>query len=96
MVKIITVIFLFFCLITQKASAYTVEYIVENYIAKITDKIADFVFFPIDIYGAKIPIIILWILIAGIFFTVYFRVIAIWGFKHSLNLISQAKKSFFL
>jgi len=93
MVKIITVIFLFFCLITQKASAYTVEYIVENYIAKFTDKIADFVFFPIDIYGAKIPIIILWILIAGIFFTVYFRVIAIWGFKHSLNLISQAKKS---
>ena len=93
MVRIFTRLLMFFCLISQKASAMTVDEFVENYIGKITDKIADLVFFPIDIFGAKIPIIILWILIAGIFFTIYFKGIAIWGFKHSLNLISQARKN---
>jgi len=92
-VRLITVLSLFLSLMTQKASAITVEEIVDNYVAKITDGIADIVFFPVSICGAKIPIIILWILIAGIFFTIYFRVIAVWGFKHSLNLILKAKKS---
>lgn len=93
MVKIYTVLAVFFCLITQKASAMTIDEFVENYIGKFTDGIADLVFFPINICGAKIPIIILWVLVAGIFFTLYFKGIAIWGFKHSLNLISQARKN---
>jgi len=92
MARIIMILSVFLSFMTQKASAITVDEIVENYVAKFTDKIAELVFFPISIFGAKIPIIILWILIAGIFFTVYFRVIAIWGFKHSSNLISQARK----
>jgi len=93
MVRITAVLFLLLSMITQRASAMSVEEIIDNYVGSITDKIADLVFFPINIFGAKIPIVILWILIAGIFFTFYFRGIAIWGFRHSLNLISQAKKS---
>ena len=92
MSRILTLLSMIFCLMGQKASAITVDEFVENYVAKFTDKIADLIFFPLNICGAKIPVIILWILIAGILFTVYFRGIAIWGFKHSLNLISQARK----
>ncbi len=74
------------------ANAMTVNDFVENYVGKITDAIAAFIFTPISIFGAQVPIIILWILFAGIFFTFYLRGIPIWGFKHSLKVISEAKK----
>lgn len=74
------------------ANAMTVNDFVENYVGRITDAIAAFIFTPISIFGAQVPIIILWILSAGIFFTCYLRGIPIWGFKHSLKVISGAKK----
>lgn len=74
------------------ANAMTVNDFVENYVGKITDAIAAFIFTPISIFGAQVPIIILWILFAGIFFTFYLRGIPIWGFKQSLKVISEAKK----
>lgn len=74
------------------ANAMTVNDFVENYVGRITDAIAAFIFTPISIFGAQVPIIILWILSAGIFFTFYLRGIPIWGFKHSLKVISGAKK----
>lgn len=74
------------------ANAMTVNDFVENYVGRITDAIAAFIFTPISIFGAQVPIIILWILSAGIFFTFYLRGIPIWGFKHSLKVISVAKK----
>ena len=77
---------------TNAANAMTVNDFVENYVGKITDAIAAFIFTPISIFGAQVPIIILWILFAGIFFTFYLRGIPIWGFKHSLKVISEAKK----
>lgn len=74
------------------ANAMTVNDFVENYVGRITDAIAAFIFTPISIFGAQVPIIILWILSAGIFFTFYLRGIPIWGFKNSLKVISGAKK----
>lgn len=74
------------------ANAMTVNDFVENYVGRITDAIAAFIFTPISIFGAQVPIIILWILFAGIFFTFYLRGIPVWGFKHSLKVISEAKK----
>lgn len=35
------------------------------------------------------PIIIFWIIIAGIFFTIYLRGIAIWGFKHAIDVLKK-------
>lgn len=74
------------------ANAMTVNDFVENYVGRITDAIAAFIFTPISIFGAQVPIIILWILFAGIFFTFDLRGIPVWGFKHSLKVISEAKK----
>ena len=47
------------------------KYIDEN-VAPILNKIAGLVFYPINFFGSKVPIIIFWILFAGIFFTIYF------------------------
>jgi AGCS family alanine or glycine:cation symporter len=64
----------------------------DSYITPTLDKIAEFVFWPINFFGEEVPIIIFWILIAGLFFTFYLRGVAIWGFKHSLGLIFRPKK----
>lgn len=77
-----------YLMFAQSAHASAIEDFVENQIAPLTDKIADFIFTPVSIFGAQIPLIILWILFAGIFFTLYFRFIPFWGFKHSLEVIS--------
>ena len=92
MVKKLGLLFLLTVLSANAANAMTVNDFVENYVGRITDAIAAFIFTPISIFGAQVPIIILWILSAGIFFTFYLRGIPIWGFKHSLKVISVAKK----
>ena len=92
MVKKLGLLFLLTVLSANAANAMTVNDFVENYVGRIIDAIAAFIFTPISIFGAQVPIIILWILFAGIFFTFYLRGIPIWGFKHSLKVISEAKK----
>ncbi len=74
------------------ASAMNVDAFMDKHIAPVSDAIANFIFFPITICGAKVPIIIFWILFAGIFFTIYFKGIAVWGFKHAIDIITKPKK----
>ena len=73
-------------------AASAVNTFVETYVASVTELIANIIFTPVNIFGAEVPIIILWILFAGIFFTVYLKGLPVWGFKHSLKLISDSRK----
>ena len=74
----------------QSVQAMNVDEFIDKNIAPVTDAIANVVFTSVTICGAKVPLIILWILAAGFFFTVYFKGIAFWGLKHSIdNLIKK-------
>ncbi len=76
------------------ANAMNVDAFMDKNIAPISDFVASIIFYPINFFGQKVPIIIFWILIAGIFFTIYFKGIAIWGFKHAVEIIAKpAEKS---
>ena len=83
---------MFACL--QSVQAMNVDAFIDKHIAPVSDKIADIIFFPISVCGSKVPLIIFWILFAGIFFTIYFKGIAVWGFKHAIdNVASKPDKS---
>ena len=56
----------------QSANAMNIDAFMDKHIAPISDFIAKIIFFPIKICGNDVPIIIFWILFAGIFFTIYF------------------------
>ena len=71
----------------QSAQAMNVDEFIDKNIAPLTDAIANFVFSSVTLCGTKVPVIILWILAAGFFFTIYFKGIAIWGFKHAVDHI---------
>ena len=76
-------------LCTTRALALNVDAFIDEKIAPITDAIADVIFFQVSLFGTKIPVIILWILVAGIFFTIYFKGICIWGFKHAIDIVAK-------
>ena len=71
----------------QSVSAMNVDEFIDKNIAPVTDAIANVVFSSVTLCGAKVPLIILWILAAGFFFTIYFKGIAFWGFKHAIDNI---------
>ena len=79
----------FICALQQQAFAFNIDAEIEKYVAPVSNKVSSVMFFPVNIFGAQVPIIILWILIAGIFFTLYFRGIAVWGLKHSFDLLKK-------
>ncbi len=92
--RILTIAFFAFLGLLQKANAMNVDAFMDKHIAPFSDMIAKIIFYPINCFGTKVPIIIFWILFAGIFFTIYFRGICVWGFKHAIELIKKpAEKS---
>lgn len=73
----------------QPCLAFNIDATLDKYAAPVFDKIASWIFFPIPFFGTDVPIIIFWILFAGMFFTVYLRGIAIWGFKHAIDILRK-------
>ena len=73
----------------QSAQAMNVDAFIDKNIAPYTDAVAKLIFSSIKIAGSEVPLIILWILFAGIFFTIYFKGIALWGFKHAIDSVTK-------
>ncbi len=71
----------------NSAYAFNIGESVDNYLAPVLDVFSDFVFSTIKIFGAEIPVTILWILIAGIVMTILLKGIAFWGFSHATKLL---------
>ena len=89
MYKLIISILIILSAFQQECYAFNLDATLDKYVAPVADKIASWIFFPISICGTDVPIIIFWILFAGIFFTLYLRGIAIWGFKHAFDILRK-------
>lgn len=81
----------FFCTV-QQSFAFNLDATIEKYVTPVSDKIYHIMFFPVNLFGTQVPVIILWILAAGLFFTFYFRWIGIWGLKHSIDVLKTPKE----
>ena len=55
--------------------------------APIAEVITQIVFFKIAIFGAELPVVVLWLVTSAFFFTFYLGFINIRGFKHAIQLI---------
>lgn len=73
----------------QSANAMNVDDFINQNIAPFTDKIAKIIFFPVPVAGNNVPLIIFWVLFAGIFFTLYLKGISVWGFKHAIDTVTK-------
>ena len=86
---------LFFMLLTvQSANAMTVDAFLDKHLTPLSDFVSNIIFFPIHVGGTEIPIVVLWVLIGGLFFSFYLRGIAGWGLGESLKILkTPAKKN---
>lgn len=60
---------------------------INNITAPIAAFIGQVVFFKINIFGAGLPLVVLWLVIGAVFFTFYLGFVNIRGFKHSIELV---------
>ena len=52
-----------------------------------TTMLSNFIFYKVTIAGTAMPLIVLWLIGAAIFFTFYFNFLNLKGFKHAFNLL---------
>ncbi len=55
--------------------------------APIASAIGNFVFFKIPLFGAQLPVVVLWLVIGAVFFTFYMGFVNVSGFKHAIHLV---------
>ena len=89
MKKFLMMLFTTMLMTLQSAQAMNVDEFMDKHVAPISDAVAKLIFFPINICGCEVPLIIFWVLIAGFFFTFYFKGISVWGFKHALDVVAK-------
>ena len=77
----------------QQAFAFNIDKFMDSTVAPVSDKIADIIFTSVPLPGGDVPLIILWILFAGVFFTIYFKGVAIWGLKHAVEQLVKPANS---
>ena len=74
-------------LLTSSSFAAGVDEKINNAVAPLSTAISKFIFFEISLFGSTLPLIVLWLIGAAIFFTFYFNFICLKGFKHALQLL---------
>ncbi|MFT5211660.1 MAG: AGCS family alanine or glycine:cation symporter [Flavobacterium sp.] len=53
----------------------------------VADTAANFIFYSIEILGVQVPLIVIWLIAGGVFFTVYLGFINVRGFRHAIDII---------
>ncbi len=61
---------------------------VDEALAPVADALTAAVFFSVEVGGAAVPLIVLWLVTAGVFFTVYLRGINFRGFSEAVRIVS--------
>ena len=74
-------------LVPQRALAGGIDDAINAVTAPIAKVVKDFVFFTIAIFGVELPIVVLWLVLGAVFFTVRLGFVNIWGFKHAIQLV---------
>jgi AGCS family alanine or glycine:cation symporter len=76
-----------FSLTSSPASAAGIDATINAAMQPLADAVAGFIFYEINVFGAQLPLIVLWLIGASVFFTFYFRFLSLRGFKHAFELL---------
>ncbi len=61
---------------------------VNESVTPVADALSAVVFVSVGVGGAQLPLIVLWLVAAGVFFTVYLRGVQIRGFREALRIVA--------
>ena len=71
----------------SSAQATGIDAAINAATAPIATLIGQIVFFKIPIFGAQLPVVVLWLVVGAVFFTFYMGFINLRGFKHAIELV---------
>ena len=71
----------------QAEQASGIDQTIDAWVAPVANGIAAVIFYAIPIFGRQVPWIVLWLVVAAIVFTFYFKFISIRGFSQGFRLI---------
>ena len=61
---------------------------IDQVMRPVADAAANFIFFAVELGSTQVPLIVLWLIAGGVFFTCYLGFINIRGFKHAINIVT--------
>ena len=64
-----------------------IDQIINDFVGPIVNPIVSTVFYSVPMFGANVPLIVGWLVLAACVFTVYFGFIQFRGFKHSIEIV---------
>jgi len=62
--------------------------IIDQAMRPVADAVAAFIFYSIPLGSSELPLIVVWLIGGGVFFTIYLRLINVRGFRHAIELVS--------
>ena len=82
-------LFTLFVLLTASVSTAQagIDEAINSATAPIATLIGQIVFFKIPVFGAQLPVVVLWLVVGAVFFTFYMGFINLRGFKHAIQLV---------
>ncbi|GAB3276516.1 alanine/glycine:cation symporter family protein [Parahaliea aestuarii] len=72
------------------ALAADIDAWVDGLMSPVTEALSALVFFSVPLFGADLPLVVLWLVAAAVFFTCYFGFLNVRGLPHALRIVRGA------
>ena len=72
---------------TTQTSPQSLDAAIDSVMRPVADAASEFIFFAIELFGVEVPLIVLWLIAGGLFFTFYLRFINFRGFRHAIDIV---------
>lgn len=66
----------------------SLDALIDGAMRPVADAASAFIFYSVELFGVQVPLIVLWLVAGGVFFTVYLRFINFRGFRHAIDIIN--------
>ncbi len=73
--------------LAQEGAGRGIDVTINETLGPISSAFAGVIFYSVPVFGAALPLIVLWLIVAAAFFTLYFRFINLRAFGHAFRLI---------
>ncbi|MEH6580494.1 MAG: alanine/glycine:cation symporter family protein [Halioglobus sp.] len=64
-----------------------IDEFINQSVQPLTSLVSSVVFFSVPLFGADVPLVVVWLIFAAIYFTLYFKFLNIRGFGHAIRLV---------
>ena len=72
-----------------------IDHLINEKFEPVSEFVSNIIFYSVQYGEAQLKLIVLWLFLAALFFSFYLKFVNIWGFKHSIDLISGKFKNKF-